>query len=151
MDDYRTELKKSHSWSFEDNSIHWRDSVRGDEKSWLLSRASFLALPSHSENFGQVVAEAMAHSTPVLTTDRTPWIELPRRGCGWVVPPRMEALTEALETAMETPPSTLRQMGEQACAWMRRDFSWNRITIEMRRAYEHQLGTGVEPEFVIRP
>ncbi|MGF1677824.1 MAG: hypothetical protein ACFCUX_01375, partial [Candidatus Methylacidiphilales bacterium] len=92
-----------------------------------------------------------AHSTPVLTTDRTPWIELPRRGCGWVVPPRMEALTEALETAMETPPSTLRQMGEQACAWMRRDFSWNRITIEMRRAYEHQLGTGVEPEFVIRP
>src|SRR2546430_12699827 len=34
--------------------------------------ASLFLLPSHSENFGLVIAEAMAHGVPPLVTDTTP-------------------------------------------------------------------------------
>ena len=34
----------------------------------MLSGASLLALPSHQENFGLCVMEALAHSVPVLVS-----------------------------------------------------------------------------------
>ena len=35
--------------------------------------AEFMVLPSHSENFGLVVAESLAAGRPALTTVGTPW------------------------------------------------------------------------------
>jgi glycosyltransferase involved in cell wall biosynthesis len=61
--------------------IHWLGMLNGDEKWGVLRSADALALPSHQENFGIVVAEAMACSTPVLITDKVNiWREI--RACG---------------------------------------------------------------------
>ena len=48
--------------------------------------ASVYLLPTHSENFGLTVAEALAHGLPVLTTDGTPWHELATKDSGFCVP-----------------------------------------------------------------
>jgi glycosyltransferase involved in cell wall biosynthesis len=39
--------------------------------------------PTHGENFGHVIAEAMAASTPILISDETPWRDLDKNGVGW--------------------------------------------------------------------
>ena len=48
-----------------------------DEKKWAAyARADLFALPTYSENFGIVVAEALWAGVPVITTKGTPWGEL---------------------------------------------------------------------------
>ena len=47
--------------------------VDGEVRGALLGNAKFFVLPSHSENFGLVVAESLAAGRPVLTTTGTPW------------------------------------------------------------------------------
>lgn len=44
--------------------------------------ASLFLLPSHSENFGLVVAESLVRGVPVLATNTTPWKNIDRIGAG---------------------------------------------------------------------
>ena len=48
--------------------IHYVGYVEGETKRALLSNAMMLVLPSYSENFGNVVLEAMSLGTPVVVT-----------------------------------------------------------------------------------
>jgi glycosyltransferase involved in cell wall biosynthesis len=147
LDGYRNQLNRM----FEDSpQVIWSGHVAGETKSWLLNHAAFLVLPSYSENFGIVIAEALAHLTPVLTTDRTPWDSLARRGCGWVIAPDEQQLTETLQLALQTPADKLNQMGTQGQAWMKEDFSWPGIADSMKQAYHHILKTGPAPDFLIQ-
>ncbi len=50
--------------------IHWPGTLTGDAKWGAYRAAEAFALPSHSENFGIVVAEALACHLPVLITDK---------------------------------------------------------------------------------
>ena len=52
------------------NRIHWIGMVKGEVKWGAYRSATAMILPSHQENFGIVVAEAMACSTPVLISDK---------------------------------------------------------------------------------
>lgn len=49
------------------------------------------------------VAEALSCKTPVVTTDGTPWTELPAHHAGWCVPVGAETLIPALREALDTP------------------------------------------------
>ena len=98
--------------------------------------ASLLVLPSHSEKFGLVIAEALAAGVPVLTTDTTPWSGLAAQGCGWCVP--WEHFGPTLARALATPPDGLVAMGRRGRDWVARDFSWNR-TAGLLRDFYRQL------------
>ena len=65
--------------------IHWPGMLTGDTKSGAYRAAEAFVLPSHSENFGVVVAEALACSTPVLITDKVNlWREVASARAGLV-------------------------------------------------------------------
>jgi len=115
--------------------IHLLGRRDGQEKSALLARARVLVLPSKSENFGNAVAEALAHGTPVITTTGTPWSEASLRGCGWWVDASEVALGGALREAVELPRERLAEMGARGRAWMQEAFSWPAIATRMRALY----------------
>jgi len=97
--------------------------------------ASLFVLPSHSENFGLVIAEALAAGVPALVTDTTPWTGLTANAAGWCVP--WENYGSTLATALATPPPELAAMGRRGRDWAAREFSWTRAAGLLVEFYRH--------------
>ena len=86
--------------------------------------ASLFVLPSHGENFGLSIAEALANGVPALVTDTTPWSGLNPIGAGWCVP--WGQFGEALRAATSESVSSLQRRGAIAREWVLTDFSWEK-------------------------
>ncbi len=96
--------------------------------------ASLFLLPSHNENFGLVIAEALAHGVPALVTDTTPWLELNTDDRGWCVP--WSGYGDALVAATAEDIYQLRERGRRAREWVQREFSWDRSARELAGFYQ---------------
>lgn len=65
--------------------VNFVGELKGTDKAEFLAGGDLLALPSHSENFGNVYLEALACGVPIVASRETPWEEVERFGCGkWV-------------------------------------------------------------------
>ncbi|MCC6212370.1 MAG: glycosyltransferase [Burkholderiales bacterium] len=122
--------------------------LAGDARACALANAELLALPTHSENFGIVVAEALAHGTPVVTTRAAPWGALQEHGCGWWIDDSEPALAAALDEAMSLAPAPLEAMGARGRKLVEARFSWDHVAREMKSAYEWLVGSGPRPACV---
>lgn len=70
-----------------DSRIHWPGMLTGAAKWGAFRGAEAFILPSHQENFGVAVAEALACGTPVLISDKVNiWREVEADGAGLVAP-----------------------------------------------------------------
>lgn len=124
--------------------------VTGKNRTRMYAQADLYVLPSHTENFGMTVAEALICGTPVVTTDGTPWTELPKRRAGWCVPVGTAPLETALRQALALPRNELARMGENGGNWMKEDFNWPTIGERMANAYRWLIDNGVgKPEYVV--
>lgn len=122
--------------------------LRGLEKLRAYREAQLFILPSRTENFGVVVAEALAAGTPVLASKAAPWQGLELNRCGWWVDLDADSLASALASAMAMSPSALAKMGERGRDWMVRDFAWPRIGRMMAETYAWLSEGGAAPAFV---
>ncbi len=127
------------------DDFEFTGSVYGDEKEALYRSADVFVLPTFSENFGLVVAEALACGVPVITTKGAPWKGLHTHCCGWWIDIGVEPLVAALREAMNLPPDTLREMGQRGRAYVERDFGWPGIAQQMLSVYRWVLGQGEKP------
>jgi glycosyltransferase involved in cell wall biosynthesis len=67
--------------------ITWTGMVSGNLKWGIIRASEALFLPSHQENFGIVVAEALACGVPTLISDKVNiWREVEADGAGFVAP-----------------------------------------------------------------
>ena len=123
-------------------------SVYGDDKEALYRSADVFVLPTFSENFGLVVAEALACGVPVITTKGAPWQGLQTHRCGWWIDIGVEPLAVALREAMNLPPDTLRDMGRRGRAYVEQNFGWPGIAQQMLSVYRWVLGQGERPDCV---
>ncbi|WP_280359985.1 glycosyltransferase [Pseudomonas sp. BN606] len=131
-----------------ESSVRVMGPVYGESKWQVYRSADIFVLPSYSENFGIVVAEAMLSGLPVITTDATPWGHLQERGYGWIVKNDSARLADTLSWAMELPEARKREMGEAASQFALEQYSWKNIGRKYLDAYEWVTGKGKIPDFI---
>jgi glycosyltransferase involved in cell wall biosynthesis len=122
--------------------------VNDHEKRQLLERAALAVYPSHSENFGMAIGEALGAGVPVITTVSTPWSWIADLQCGWYVTATDVAVSEALRAATGLDGGTLRNMGRRAAAEIAAKYSWSAVARSMHAAYEWLLGRAPCPSNV---
>lgn len=101
--------------------------------------ADALVLPSHTENFGGVVIDALAWGLPVITSKGTPWREVASSRCGWWVSNDPETLAKALRELMSLSDEERQTMGLRGRELVREKYSWAAVASRMRIAYESLL------------
>lgn len=146
-DGYLEEMKHL-SQSLNLSRIEFLGPLFGAEKERILRKADLFVLPSHSENFGLVVAEALSYGIPCIVSKGSPWGGLPGHDCGWWIDQGEEALTGALCSTLSLPREQLRVMGVRGREWMISDFSWEKIGEMMHLTYLWALGKSQKPEWV---
>jgi glycosyltransferase involved in cell wall biosynthesis len=108
--------------------------VRGADKAALMAASRALVLPSYSENFGNVVLEAMAAGRPVIVTPEVGVADLvSASGAGLVVAGTPESLGGALRS-LATDMTMGNAMGERGRAAAQR-FSWDAVAGQMETLY----------------
>jgi glycosyltransferase involved in cell wall biosynthesis len=106
--------------------------VTDDRKRNLFAEADILVAPSFTENFGIVVAEALAHAVPVIASTGTPWKRVEEMEAGLWVDNSPESLAKAIEQMSRMP---LREMGLRGREWMKEEFASVVIAERMLEAY----------------
>lgn len=127
--------------------------VLDDVNKWrAYRRADIFVLPTYSENFGIVIAEALAAEVPAITTKGTPWSELQgtpnSQCCGWWIDLGVDALLEALVSAMSMDDAERATMGENGRKLVELQYSWASIAEDMKSAYEWLINGGSAPRCI---
>ncbi len=117
--------------------VHFAGWVTSDSKPSLFANADVLVLPSHTENFGMVVAEALAHGVPVIAGRGTPWSCLEEYGCGYWVSNVPESLAHAI-ARMES--AERSEMAARGRAWAVQELGSEVVARRMTRVYLSSFG-----------
>jgi glycosyltransferase involved in cell wall biosynthesis len=110
--------------------------IQPHERWALFDTAELFVLPSHSENFGVVVAEAMARGCPVVVTEQVQAAEhVLAAGGGTVVPRRILHLATALGDMLSNS-ERLNACGESGRRYAQQHFCWPRVVGSICRMYQ---------------
>lgn len=134
--DYIQELKSLANRLGIDDIVEFVGGVYGDAKWQLYQETSLFVLPTHSENFGIVVAEALACKVPVITTKGTPWHELEDQGCGWWIEVGTEPTVAALKAFLTKSHEELVLMGERGRKLIEKKYSCKMVAHEFSKMYK---------------
>ena len=137
--DYVEKLKNFCSENNLNNIVEFVGGIYGDDKWRMISNASVLVLPTYSENFGLVVAEAMSASVPVITTNTTPWQILADTDSGWCVPVGVEHIAGALADFASLSADELQQKGRNAFSVICREYSLGLMGEKLMSFYNKML------------
>ena len=141
--------------------------VFGEAKTKLYQESSLFCLPSYSENFGMVIAEAMSCGVPAITTNGTPW-QLLNGDCttmgacldmlgddkrtGWCIELSVENLENTLREAMSMDPAVLYEMGQRGSRMINENFNYRSVAKMTMQLYEWivegKMDKARKPEFV---
>ena len=122
------------------DSVVFHEPVHGDTKWCLVESADCVVLPSRSENFGLVVAEALACGKPAIATHGAPWQVLenaPGEGrLGWWVETSSAGLASAIGALCACSDEDLENIGCHGRIYASRELSWDKAASAILRELE---------------
>jgi glycosyltransferase involved in cell wall biosynthesis len=103
--------------------ITWTGMISGALKWGALRTAEAFVLPSHQENFGIAVAEALAVGLPTLISDKVNiWREIQADGAGIVEEDTLEGTSKLLQSYVDMPEGKIHAMRQCARACFEQRF-----------------------------
>jgi len=135
-ENYRQEMEELAQCEGVEDRIKFIGPVHGDDKWQLYKNAKIFVLPSYSENFGNVVLEAMSMGCPVIVT---PEVGLSRvveqNECGIVTSGDPESLAKVIVQLLENP-DACKKFGLNAKRIAHDHYSWSTVALSMQQAYQ---------------
>jgi glycosyltransferase involved in cell wall biosynthesis len=122
--------------------------IYGEKKWELFHNTDVFVLPTYSENFGIVVAEALASGTPVITSKGTPWQELSTHRCGWWIDNDVDTIAKTLKEAIALPEEEYRQMGIRGRELIENNYAIEVVAEKMKALYKWILSGGKQSNFI---
>jgi glycosyltransferase involved in cell wall biosynthesis len=121
--------------------ITWTGMLSGELKWGALRAAEAFALPSHQENFGIVVAEAMAVGLPTLISNKVNiWREVHSDGAGIVGDDTLEGACSLLQSYLEMSEREKQNMRDSARVCFERRFEINRAAKNLEAVLSGVVG-----------
>lgn len=117
--------------------VHWPGMLRDHAKWGAFAACEAFVLPSHQENFGIAVVEALASAKPVLLADPvnlSPDVE--RAGCALVEPDTLDGTRRLLQRWLATPAVARAAMSQRALATFAQHYDMRRNTERILRVFE---------------
>lgn len=164
-DDYIESLKRKVDELELGDCIKILPPVFGEAKTKLYQESSLFCLPSYSENFGMVIAEALSCGVPAITTNGTPW-QLLNGDCstmgasldmlgedkrtGWCIDLSVENLERTLREAMTMSPAALYEMGQRGRKMIHENFNYRSVALKTKCLYEWIVNGGQNPNFMYK-
>jgi glycosyltransferase involved in cell wall biosynthesis len=123
------------------DSVVFLGFVEGKAKHEALAAADLLVLPSHHENFGIAIAEAMQAGLPVVISRNVSlWQEVSAAGAGAIVSSAVEPKEIASEILrLLCDPAKLAQAGAAALDLASRSYSWETAARNTAQVYHDTL------------
>ncbi|MGC6470828.1 MAG: glycosyltransferase [Flavobacteriales bacterium] len=113
------------------NNIEFIGKLNTYQKFSFLKNAQCLVVPSHTENFGIVVVEALSQNTPVIASRNTPWEILEQSNAGLHIKNTKESFAKATMKILNN-----RIFYSQNTSKVSEKFMWNRIAITYKSILE---------------
>jgi len=136
--DYVSKLKAKVAASQRSDRIVFTGWLDEEKKHEVLGGASLLALPSHQENFGLCVMEALAHSVAVLVSPNVNLAaEIVSANAGWIAAIDKDALAASLREALSNEDELLKR--GRAGKQLSQKYSWENAASGLIDLYEEVL------------
>lgn len=132
-----------------EEEIKFTGEVFGSKKVEIYQNSDLFVLPSHTENFGLVVAEALACGVPVITTEGTPWQDINTYNAGQWIRKGVCPLVDSLKCMLAIPEYELKKMGGNGRNLIKAKYSTKKVAENMFNLYSWVLGEGDKPNFIV--
>ncbi len=120
--------------------IEWLGPIWGAARWPYLQAADLFCLPTHSENFGIAVLEALHVGTPVLTTDQTPWVDHAGLSGLFIAKPEIPSLEQTLARArLKVGGDWSAEDRRNLAGWAEDNFAWEKLVGDYLRAYQRDF------------
>lgn len=146
---YIADLKKMIKDKGLDSCIKIIPPVFGEDKRKLYCESALFVLPTFSENFGMVIAEAMSCGVPVITTNGTPWQELNDLKLGWCINLSLDNLAKAISEAIDLGIDSLFEMGLQCSRHIFDTYQYKEVALKNQMVYEWIVNSKNKPNFIV--
>lgn len=119
-----------------ENRVHWTGMLTGEAKYAVLRVSCAFILPSHQENFGIAVAEALSTSCPVIVSDKVNiFSDIESAAAGIVIEDTEAGVVRGIESFISMSDSEIEKMSENGLRLFDREYNLERNMGELLALY----------------